>query len=223
MENDHIVTRFDEELNRIKADILEMGALVAAQIEGATEALNNFDTADVDRLVATDRRINGMHKAMYSSAERLIALRAPVALDLRRTLLPITIAGELERIGDHAKSTAKRVRKLTEGEPGETVLKSVHQMSDIVQKMLSDALVAYAENDIELAAKIRVTDKEVDILNKQIFAEALTAIAEKPDDAATLVHTILLARNFERVGDHIVNIARHVHQIATGEDLKFST
>ncbi|NOX41407.1 MAG: phosphate signaling complex protein PhoU [Alphaproteobacteria bacterium] len=223
MGHEHIVGRFDQDLQKIKALILKMGALVNAQIKGATDALMDFETAEVDALVATDRKINGMNKDVDNRAERLIALRQPMALDLREAMLPIKIAGELERIGDHAKSTAKRVRKLTENTSAEEALTQIGEMSAKVQSMLTDALVAYRDSDIALCAEIRARDLEIDALNKAIFAQTVTALTENPQDAETLVHMVLLARSFERAGDHVVNISRQVHHIVTGEDLKASS
>lgn len=220
MENEHIVARFDKDLKKIKGEIQAMGALVNEQIKGATSALMDFETDDVDVLVATDRKINGMYKSVHTRAERLIARRQPMALDLRQALLAINIAGELERIGDHAKSTAKRVRKLSEGSSGAEALVMVGEMSEIVQGMLTDVLVAYDDEDIEKAAEIRARDRDVDIIKSSVFAVGIEAIERSPDDAETLVHLILLARSFERAGDHVVNMARQVHQIVTGEDLK---
>jgi phosphate transport system protein len=222
MENSHIVARFDKDLNRIRAQILEMGDLVLAQIGAATAALDRFDATEVARLIATDRRINGMHKNVHTSAERLIALRQPVALDLRQALSPIAIAAELERIGDHAKTCAKRARELAGGANDPEAMRIIRDMSGRAQTMLGDALAAYRDSDIELAADIRSRDKDVDRLNKILFDVVLKSIARTPDKAAPLIHLILLSRNFERVGDHVVNMARHVHQIVTGQDLKAS-
>ena len=220
MENSHIVSRHDKNLSRIISGILDMGDLVVSQLSQATDALDNFAVDTVDHLIETDRTINGMHKDIYTRAERLIALRQPMALDLRQALLPINIASNLERIGDHAKSTAKRARLLAGQTPDPTLLAVIHQMSSTGQVMLSDVLRAYDENDIDLAADIRGRDPEVDQLNKDVFAAAVATIEKSPDRAETYVHIILLARGFERVGDHVVNIARDVHQIVTGEDLK---
>lgn len=222
MEKTHIVARFDEDLDKIKTDILDMGELVLSQLHDATETLTVFEADKVDALVAKDRRINGMHKDMYTRVERVIALRQPVALDLRQALAPLNLARELERIGDHAKSTAKRARKLAALELGLQTSPLVFEMSDMVQAMLTDVLVAYTNNDTELAADIRNRDPDVDRLNRAVFKEALNQIKATPEHAETFVLAILLARNFERAGDHVVNMARHVHQIVTGEDLKAS-
>lgn len=220
MENLHISSRYDKDLNKLKRRILDMGEQVITQLAEATEALDHFDAGEVDRLVAFDRTINGMHQDIYSRSERLIALRQPMALDLRQALSPINIAGELERIGDHAKSTAKRARLLADSDAGKPAREKIQQMSTLLQAMLSDALRAYSESDIDLASDIRARDREIDQINKDVFAIQMAAITDAPQDAETHVHLILLARGFERVGDHIVNIARHVHQIVTGIDLK---
>jgi phosphate transport system protein len=222
MENAHIVSRFDKDLDRIKGRILEMGDLVLAQLAQATDLLQAFDAELADQLIARDRKVNGMNKTIHSRAERLIALRQPVALDLRAALTPINIAFELERIGDHAKSCAKSARKLANAPVDAAATRIVLDMSALVQAMLADALRAYADSDIELAADLRARDLEVDQKNKALFEMGLSAITSTPENAESLVLKILLARNFERVGDHIVNIARHVHQIVTGEDLKAS-
>lgn len=222
MENSHIVAGFDEDLDKIKTDILDMGEQVLSQLQDATETLVTFDADKVKTLVAKDRRINGMHKDIHTRVERVIALRQPVALDLRQAMAPINMARELERIGDHAKSTAKRARKLEDLHSDQKITPLVLEMSDMVQSMLIDVLTAYTINDTEMAAEIRARDPDVDRLNKAVFKAALAQITQFPELAETFVHAILLARNFERAGDHIVNMARHVHQIVTGEDLKAS-
>ncbi len=220
MENSHIVSRHDKNLGRIKSGILDMGDLVMSQMGQATDALATFEAEVVEQLIATDRTINGMYKDIYTRSERLIALRQPMALDLRQALSPIDIASNLERIGDHAKSTAKRARRLTAHTPDPALLAVIFQMSSKGQAMLSDVMRAYDDSDIELAADIRARDLEVDQLNKKVFASAVAAIEDAPKQAESYIHIILLARGFERVGDHVVNIARDVHQIVTGEDLK---
>ncbi|WP_306116201.1 MULTISPECIES: phosphate signaling complex protein PhoU [unclassified Roseovarius] len=218
----HIMSRYDKDLGKLKRRILSMGTQVIDQMADATEALDQFDAKEVDRLVAFDRTINGMHQDIYTRSERLIALRQPMALDLRQVLLPINIAHELERIGDHAKSTAKRARILAEREPSQPACDKVREMSEKVQAMLAEALRAYDESNVELAATVRETDLTIDQINKDVFAMQVATLSDTPEDVEANVHLILLARGFERAGDHVVNIARHVHQIVTGIDLKAS-
>lgn len=219
MEHEHIYARFDRDLAKIKAIIQKMGALVNDQIKGATDALMEGDTDEIDQLVATDRKINDMKRKVSDRAQRLIALRQPMALDLREALLAIQIANELERMGDHAKTTARRVARLSDGSSGEDALAAIGEMSAEVQAMLTEVLRAYGDGDIALAAEVRERDRAIDALNNRVLARATAAIRENPDDVETLVQMIILGRNFERAGDHVVNIARQVHQIVTGEDL----
>lgn len=222
MEHEHIVKKFDKNLEKIKATIVEMGELVGLQVNDATAVLSSYDKAEVDRIRAYDRIINGLNKDIHDRAEILIVRRQPMALDLRQTLAPINISGELERIGDHAKSTAKRAHIIHNATPDDATLDMIAQMSMIAQTMLDDVIVAYVNADIDLAAKIRAQDKDVDVLYEQVLKTVIETLSKTPDKAKSLIHITLIARNFERIGDHICNIARYVHQIVTGEDLKAS-
>ena len=223
MEKEHIVGAFDADLDRIENEILEMGKLVKKQIRSATSALLEMEIEEVDSLIANDRKINGMNKNINTLAEQMIAMRQPMAVDLRLALMATNIATELERLGDHAKSTAKRIRRLSDVTPEKNIMNLIEKMSDVVTDMLTSALKAYKKRDIEKAAEVRLKDAEVDDINDKIFKVATKAIKKNPEDIETLIHIILLSRNFERAGDHIVNIARQVHQIVTGEDLKASS
>ena len=223
MEKEHIVGAFDADLDRIENEILAMGKLVKKQIRAATNALLEINIEEIDSLIANDREINGMNKNINTLAEQMIAMRQPMAVDLRLALMATSIATELERLGDHAKSTAKRISRLTDVAPEKSIMDLIEKMSDLVTSMLTDALKAYKNRNIEKAAEVRVKDTEVDDINGMIFKMAVKAIKKNPEDIETLIHIILLSRNFERAGDHIVNIARQVHQIVTGEDLKASS
>ncbi len=223
MAHEHIVKKFDRNLEKIKTTIVEMGGLVGLQLNDATAVLFSYDAAEVDRITAYDRIINGLNKDIHDRAEILIIRRQPMALDLRQTLAPINIAGELERIGDHAKSTAKRAHIMHNNPPEDATLDLIAQMSVIVQAMLGDVLIAYGNADIDLAAKVREQDKEVDVLNKQLVQTVIETLSKTPEKAESLIHLTLISRTFERIGDHICNIARYVHQIVTGEDLKASS
>lgn len=220
MENAHIVGRFDKDLAKLKNRILAMATLVEKQLKGATNALVAPDRVVIDQLVVEDRKVNGMNRSIAGRAERLIALRQPVALDLRAALLPINIAAELERIGDHAKSTAKRSRKLDLTSIPQEPIGLLVEMSEITQTQLTDAMAAYRDSDIDLVNSVRSRDAEVDALNQNLFDMAVNMLSNADHNAETILNVILIARNFERVGDRVVNIARHVNQIVTGDDLK---
>ncbi len=222
MENEHIVGKFDDELIRIKSEILEMGNLVREQIHHSTKAMLSLDTDDVEELIQKDLKINGMYKTINRHAEQIIAMRQPVALDLRMALLATSIASELERLGDYAKSTAKRVTSLSEDKVLKKSLDLLGDMSAEVQNMLSKILVAYEKDDIKLAAKIRERDRIVDEFFTKILKVVIKSLPNAEDEHETLIYIVLLARNFERAGDRIVNISRQIHQIVTGIDLKAS-
>jgi len=222
MEHEHIVKKFDKNLEKIKATIVEMGELVGIQVNDATAVLSSYDAAEVERITSYDRIINGLNKDIHDRAEILIVRRQPMALDLRKTLAPINISGELERIGDHAKSTAKRAHIIHNAPPEAATLDMIAQMSVIAQAMLDNVIIAYENADIDLAASVRAQDKDVDALYKQTVQTVIETLSKTPENAESLIHITLIARNFERIGDHICNIARYVHQIVTGEDLKAS-
>lgn len=222
MANEHIVGKFDDELSRIKSEILEMGDLVIEQIHLSTNAMMSLDTEDIDNLVQKDLKINGMYKTINRHAEQIIAMRQPVAMDLRMALLATSIASELERLGDYAKTTAKGVKKLSDDKYVKKLTSLLGDMSKEVQDMLSKILKAYQNNDIKLAAKIRKRDRSIDDSFKKILNTVIKSISKIPEDSETLIYIVLLARNFERAGDRIVNISRQVHQIVTGIDLKAS-
>ncbi len=226
MENnppEHIVAKFDKNLDKIKSVILDMGALVGTQIKDATALWFAFDEAEAARIRALDLQVNGMNSEVYARAEVLIVRRQPVALDLRETLAPINIASELERIGDHAKTLAKRAFLYTDERPAKEFFDLIAQMSNDVQQMLIDVLLAYSNSDIDAAARVREKDTAIDDAHKKMLRMVIAALSEgrNSEDLTTeLVHMVLNSRNLERVGDHIVNIARFVNQIVEGHDLK---
>lgn len=223
MENQHIVKKFDRNLLKIREKISEMGDLVIAQIRDATAMWVDFDAGEVARIRGQDRAVNGLHRDIYERAEILIARRQPVAMDLRQTLAPINIAGELERIGDHAKSFAKYAAQISENRPSADLFDKVNHMSALVQTMLEDVLQAYETLDAGIAAQVRERDRDVDVMNKELIEGVVKALSKNSGDerhVSALVHLILVSRNIERVGDHIVNISRYVNQIVEGDDLK---
>ena len=216
MENSHIVGRFDQDLKNIQSSVLAMGELVGAQLRDATAVLADPQSEEISRIVATDRQVNRMNGSVSGRCERLIALRQPMAADLREALSPISVAAELERIGDHAKSTAKKARKLGNERIPPAQFEIITQMSSLVVGQLHDVLRAYREEDVPLSRKVFDKDREIDALNKKLFADAVNSLNASKADANTVLHAVLISRNLERAGDHVVNIARHNIHIVTG-------
>ncbi len=222
METPHIVKKFDKNLDKIKSVILEMGALVARQLEDASEVLFAYDKKEVRRITELDLMINGFHKDVHSRAEILIVRRQPMAFDLRATLAPIEVARELERVGDYAKTMAAFAETFDESPPASEHIALINEMSAAVLVMLGDVLQAYLTGDIELAANVRAQDLSVDILNDKIRDSATKMAGDSTHDAKACIYVILVAQKLERVGDHITNVSRYINQVYTGDDLKRS-
>ena len=216
MENSHIVGRFDEDLKKIQSRVIEMGALVEEQLRDATAVLSAPQNDEISRIAEKDRQVNRMNGSIVDRCERLIALRQPMASDLREALSPISVAAELERIGDHAKSTAKKGRKIGGDPIPPVLLDAIQNMSQMVQQQLASVLIAYRDANVDLAREIFEKDSDVDALNKEAFANAVKHLNEEGINANVVLHAVLITLNLERVGDHVVNIARHVIHIVTG-------
>ena len=216
MENSHIVGRFDRDLKNIQSRVLAMGELVGTQLRDATTVLTDPLSEEISRIVATDRQVNRMNGSISDRCERLIALRQPMAADLREALSPISVAAELERIGDHAKSTAKKARKLGNERISPALFEIISHMSSLVVGQLGDVLRAYRDEDVPLSRDIFDKDREVDALNKNLLADAVSILNASEADANTVLQAVLISRNLERAGDHVVNIARHNIHIVTG-------
>ena len=213
----HIVGKFDRDLSKINTRLMEMGKLVGKQLADATDVLARADADKIAHIVATDQKINGMNRTIANRAERLITLRQPMALDLRAALAAINIASELERIGDHAKTTARRAGKLKHDVMSDKSITLLSQMSDILQKQLRDVLQAYQTSDESAAADVAKHDKDIDSLNRDVFKQTVTQLSgAQLASAEDLMSAVIISRNFERVGDHIVNITGHITYIKTG-------
>ena len=215
--SEHIVSSFDRDLEGIQAQIMRMGGLVEEAIAKATEAL---DTRDVDlaRLVRSgDTAIDKIDEQVNDEAARVIAQRQPTASDLRTVLTVFRISTNLERIGDYAKNIAKRTETIIEQPPVDGTGASLRRMARQVELMLKDALDAYIQRDADLAADVRMRDLDVDQMYSALFREYLTFMMEDPRNITTCMHLHFMAKNIERMGDHVTSIAEQVIYLATGE------
>ncbi len=217
MSEQHISSAFDQELEAIQAKIMKMGGLVEKAIYDAARSLELRDIELAEEVRQRDRAIDGLEEDINQDTARLIALRAPAASDLRLVLSVIKIAGNLERIGDYAKNMAKRTGVLNElpainGSPS-----SLRRMAKEVQIMLSSALDAYIQRDIELAYEVLHRDHDVDQMYNALFREFITFMMEDPRNITPCMHLHFMAKNTERMGDHVTNIAEQVIYFVTGE------
>jgi phosphate transport system protein len=213
----HIASAFDRDLEGIQALIMKMGGRVEDAVEKATIALVEQDGELAGRVRMDDKRIDAMESQVNEEAARVIALRQPIATDLRTVLAVFRISASLERIGDYAKNMAKRTEIVIELHPIEGTTASLKRMSKMVQMMLKDVLDAYIQRDAELAADVRARDAEVDQMYNGLFREYLTHMMEDPRNITACMHLHFMAKNRERMGDLVTAIAEQVIYVATGE------
>ena len=217
MTEQHIASAFDRDLEGIQALVMKMGGMVETAIHDAALALETRNEDLAEQVRKNDKAIDALEQRINEEAARLIALRAPIASDLRLALSVIKIAGSLERVGDYAKNLAKRVLVL--GQLGKIAGAggSLRRMSKTVTEMLSDALDAYAGRHLDLAQDVRQRDRDVDQMYNALFREFLTHMMEDPRNITACMHLHFIAKNIERMGDHATTIAEQVVYLITGE------
>ncbi len=216
--NDHTVKAFDDDLNRLRGMISEMGSRAAIAIEQATLALDRRDLALAETIVADDKRIDALEAEVEKLVVTTIALRAPMADDLRMMIAALKIAAVLERVGDYAKSIAKRVPVLGDQRAIDAT-PMLMSMSEIVCEMLRDVLAAYVGNDAPAAQEVSGRDKRVDDFYNSIFRASITYMMENPRSISESAHLLFVAKNLERAGDHATNVAEMVYYAATGQHM----
>lgn len=217
MNTSHIVTSFDDDLNAIESLVLKMGGLVERQLEFATDAILNSDTEKAKRVIKSDSEINQIEADVNQQALRVLAVRQPVATDLRAMVMTLKIASHLERMGDYCKNMARRANTIAEDNATTGSLKTLRRMSDHVQGMIRSALDSYTQRDPEMAEAVRMEDAAVDQMHNTLFRELLTYMMEDPRNISSCMHLLFIAKNMERVGDHAVEIAQEVMFLVTGE------
>jgi len=215
MTSDHIVKSFDDQLNRLEHTIAEMGGLAESQLTEAIDALLKRDSDKAAQVAAADARIDDMETEVDQLAVNLLALRQPMASDLRAIVCALKTSAIIERIGDYAKNVAKRTAALAEVPPVPPAF-PVARLGRVAQEMIKDVLDAYVSRDVEKADMVRERDKELDTLYTSIFRELLTYMMEDPRNITSCTHLLFVAKNIERIGDHTTNIAENVHFLVHG-------
>ncbi|HEV2562256.1 MAG TPA: phosphate signaling complex protein PhoU [Rhizomicrobium sp.] len=215
---DHIVKAFTEQLEALASAVAQMGGLAEAQLADAVEAIAKRDTKLADAAIAGDPRIDQLQQQIENQALRLLALRQPMAVDLRETLAAIKIASELERIGDLAKNIAKRALVLNR-EPPIRLTQSLARMGRQALSQLKLVLDAYSDRDAGAAETVWRQDGEIDEIYNSLFRELLTYMMEDPRTIGLCTHLLFVAKNIERTGDHATNIAETVYLMVTGSHL----
>ena len=213
--NDHTIKAFDEEIGQLRGLIAQMGGLAEHAIAAAMEALRRHDLEGARAIVAGDRKIDALEMEVEALAVRIIALRAPLADDLREVVAALKIAGVVERIGDYAKNIAKRV-PLIESHGEIEPLSVLPAMSALAVQMVHDALDAFAARDAEAAVEVCDRDRQVDDFYNSLFRVLVTHMMENPKTIGQVAQLLFVAKNLERVGDHATNIAEMIYFAATG-------
>ncbi|MDC3402045.1 phosphate signaling complex protein PhoU [Alphaproteobacteria bacterium] len=213
----HILSSFDEDFTQINATIAQLGGIAEAQLLEVTDYLEKRKVDGLDALIARDKELDKLDQDLHEQAIRLIALRAPMAQDLRRVVVALKVASSLERIGDYSKNIAKRSKVVIPAQLDGAPMASLIRMSGMVQEMLHSVMDAYMEMDANLADEIRARDLEVDKLHTSLFKSLLEAITEQPDKVAIGSHLLFIAKNIERIGDYATNIAEQVYFLVHGE------
>jgi phosphate transport system protein len=216
---DHTVKAFDEELDAITADLARMGGLAEAEVVDAIRAIAKSDVSLAGSVIGRDAKLDALDKEIERRAIRLIALRQPVADDLRRTVSAMKISANLERIGDLAKNIAKRAMVIVEAEPLTPVTGSIERMGELVVTRLKNVLDALTSREVEQAIAVWMNDHEVDEHYDAIFRELLTYMMGDPRTITACAHLLFVAKNLERIGDHATNIAELLHYEITGAEL----
>jgi phosphate transport system protein len=217
--NQHTVKAYGDELNQLTAEVARMGGLAEAQVADAVDSVARRDVALGRAVAERDVKLDAMHREIEKKAIRLIALRGPVASDLRKTLSAMKLATDLERTGDLAKNIAKRGLILAEGEPMQPLTRSIERMGKLVSMRLRDVLDAYAAAEVDRAIAVWNTDDEVDEHYNSLFRELLTYMMGDPRTITAGTHLLFMAKNLERIGDHATNIAETIHYEITGDEM----
>lgn len=217
MREQHIASVFDRDLEAIQAQIMKMGGLVEAAIRESSLSLDTRDEELADKVRKADKAIDALEEMINEEAARVIALRAPIASDLRLVLSVIKISANLERIGDYAKNMAKRTGVLSQMAPVNDSTGALRRMAREVERMLNDALDSYVQRDAELALDVIGRDQEVDQMYNALFREFLTFMMEDPRNITACMHLHFIAKNIERMGDHVTSIAEQVVYLVTGD------
>ncbi|TZG28746.1 phosphate signaling complex protein PhoU [Sphingomonas montanisoli] len=214
----HTVKAFDEDLSELRGLVSEMGGRAEAAIIDALAALQHRDLDSAARVVEGDRKIDELEAEIERRVVRLIALRAPMADDLRDILAALKIAAVVERMGDYAKNIAKRVPVLQDAR-GMEPMSVLPSMGRVTASMVRDVLDAFVTRDAQAALAVVERDREVDDFYNSLFRTLLTYMMENPHNITASTHLLFIAKNLERIGDHATNVAEMVYFAATGQTM----
>ena len=216
--NSHTVKAFDNDIGQLRGLISQMGGLAEEAIAKAMQALTRNDLELADQVRAEDKRIDALEAEVERLAVQIIALRAPMAVDLREVVAALKIAGLVERIGDYAKNIAKRL-PMIDGEHRIEPISILPAMGRMASEMVREVLDAFAARDFAAAMRVVESDTALDDFYDSIFRTLVTYMVENPRTISQVAHLLFVAKNLERIGDHAANVAEMVYFAATGNYL----
>ncbi len=212
---EHLVKSYDQELKRLHSLIADMGGIVESQVAHAAEAILARDSTAAAQVIADDKKVDALEREVDSFVIRMLALRQPMAGDLRRIVSALKITGDLERIGDYAANVAKRSIVLSQISLPFS-LSGIGHMAELVQENLKTIIDAVGEEDADKALHVWGADQAIDDLYNTIFRELITYMMEDPRNITSCTHLLFIAKNLERMGDHATNIAETVYYAVKG-------
>jgi phosphate transport system protein len=218
MSSEHVVKSYDEELRRLNNTITEMGGLAESQLATAVEAVMQRDSDLAASVVECDTKVDQLQLEVDNLAVRVLALRQPMARDLREVFAAIKIASDLERICDYAANVAKRSIVLNQT-PAARPVHALPRMAKLAQMLVKDVIDAYVERDPEKAYAVWMRDEELDEMYASLFRVLLTYMMEDPRNIGPSTHLLFMAKNIERIGDHATNIAEDLYYLVHGTPL----
>ncbi|RJG43768.1 MULTISPECIES: phosphate signaling complex protein PhoU [unclassified Mesorhizobium] len=216
---EHTVTSFDEDLGHIDRLIRDMGDLAGSMVSASIQALVQSDNALGQRVVSDDAIMDARQRELDERAITLIAKRQPMAQDLRAVVGAIRMAGDLERIGDLAKNIAKRVSAVGQSATPRDLAHSIEAMSGMVLDQVREVVDHYVSRRPEELQALRAADEKIDVKYTAVFRELLTYMMEDPRNITACTHLLFCAKNLERIGDHVTNIAENAYYVMTGKQL----
>ncbi|MGH7041276.1 MAG: phosphate signaling complex protein PhoU [Acetobacteraceae bacterium] len=214
-EPQHLLRSFDQELARLRDLVSEMGGITENQVAGAARAILERDAAAAAQVMEDDKRVDALEQEVEQFVIRTLALRQPMAGDLRQVVAALKITGDLERIGDYAANVAKRSVVLAQF-PLPYSLAGLGHMARLVQENLKTVIDAVGEADAEKAVRVWRSDLAIDDIYTGLFRELITYMMEDPRNITPCTHLLFIAKNLERIGDHATNIAETLHYVVTG-------
>jgi phosphate transport system protein len=218
MAAEHIIKSYDEELNRLNGMIVEMGGFAESQLAAAVEAVARRDSELAATVIEGDHKVDQLERDLDNLAIRLLALRQPMARDLREIVAALKIGSDLERICDYAANVAKRAIALAQSPPIQPV-HGLPRMAALALRLIKDVIDAYVERDADKALAVWRGDEELDEMYSSLFREFLTYMMEDPRNIGVCTHLLFMAKNIERIGDHATNIAEDLYYLVHGTPL----